>query len=65
MYQRPEPLRATNNPPKTKKSPDRCQSGDEVGDNHKPPEEKQMSNFADWPQANWQLLAHLPGLSVH
>ena len=35
--------------PKTKKSPDRCQSGDEEGDNHKPPEEKQMSIFADWP----------------
>jgi hypothetical protein len=48
-----------------KKAPDRCQSGVEEGDNHKPPEEKQMSIFADWPKANWQLLAHLPGLSVH
>ena len=48
MYQRLEPLKATNNP-QTKKSPDRCQPGDEEGDNHKPPEEKQMRIFACWP----------------
>jgi hypothetical protein len=33
--------------PQMKKAPDRCQSGVEEGDNHKPPEEKQMGIFAD------------------
>ena len=48
MYQRLEPLKATNTP-KQKNPLTVASQGTQEGDNHKPPEEKQMSIFACWP----------------